>query len=288
MNENTHPLFSVFKDEHFIDLTIYQYGYEKCKPLHSFGPYIRNHYLFHYIISGKGMLKANDEKENVQDFHLGSDCGFIIEPNYVNTYSADKYDPWEYVWIEFGGLRAKECIEAAGVSHKNPVYIPDTKAHGDELKREMLGFVGRINSSSMEQIGHLYLFLDQLIKYSSTRRQQQGGKMSEFYAKEIISYIEGNYEQNITVEDMAKRCKLDRSYFGKVFKSVIGQSPQEFLIQYRMAKAAEFLTTTTYPIGQIGSMVGYPNALHFSRAFKSIYGMSPREYRQVRKLVDKS
>lgn len=288
MNENSQPLFSVFKDEHFIDLTIYQYGYEKCKPLHSFGPYIRNHYLFHYIISGKGMLKANDEKENVQDFHLGSDCGFIIEPNYVNTYSADKYDPWEYVWIEFGGLRAKECIEAAGVSYKNPVYIPDTKVHGDELKREMLGFVSRINSSSMEQIGHLYLFLDQLIKYSSTRRQQQGGKMSEFYAKEIISYIEGNYEQNITVEDMAKRCKLDRSYFGKVFKSVIGQSPQEFLIQYRMAKAAEFLTTTTYPVGQIGSMVGYPNALHFSRAFKSVYGMPPREYRQVRKLVDKS
>lgn len=288
MNENSQPLFSVFKDEHFIDLTIYQYGYEKCKPLHSFGPYIRNHYLFHYIISGKGMLKANDEKENVQDFHLGSDCGFIIEPNYVNTYSADKYDPWEYVWIEFGGLRAKECIEAAGLSYKNPVYIPDTKVHGDELKREMLGFVSRINSSSMEQIGHLYLFLDQLIKYSSTRRQQQGGKMSEFYAKEIISYIEGNYEQNITVEDMAKRCKLDRSYFGKVFKSVIGQSPQEFLIQYRMAKAAEFLTTTTYPVGQIGSMVGYPNALHFSRAFKSIYGMPPREYRQVRKLVDKS
>lgn len=232
------------------------------------------------------MLRANDERENVETYYLEGDRGFIIEPDYVNTYSADKYDPWEYIWIEFGGLRAKECIEAAGVSHKQPVYIPDTKAHGDELKKDMFDFIKRINSSSMEQIGYLYLFLDKFIRYSSARRQQQGGKMSEFYAKEIISYIEGNYEQNITVEDMAKRCKLDRSYFGKVFKSVIGQSPQEFLIQYRMAKAAEFLTTTTYPIGQIGNMVGYPNALHFSRAFKSVYNMSPREYRQSRRLAD--
>lgn len=45
--------FSIFKDEHYIDLTIMQYGFEQCKPLHSFGPYVRNNYLFHYVVSGK-------------------------------------------------------------------------------------------------------------------------------------------------------------------------------------------------------------------------------------------
>ena len=48
----TNHLFSVFQDERFMDLTIYQYGYEKCEPLHSFGPYVRNNYLVHYVISG--------------------------------------------------------------------------------------------------------------------------------------------------------------------------------------------------------------------------------------------
>ena len=62
--------FSIFRDEHFIDLTIMQYGYEKCSPLHSFGPYVRNNYLFHFIISGKGYLRANDEKDHMQEFAL--------------------------------------------------------------------------------------------------------------------------------------------------------------------------------------------------------------------------
>ena len=38
---------NVLLDERFMDLNIYQYGYEKCQPLHSYGPFIRNNYLFH-------------------------------------------------------------------------------------------------------------------------------------------------------------------------------------------------------------------------------------------------
>ena len=79
-------LFSVFQDERFMDLTIYQYGYEKCEPLHSFGPYVRNNYLFHYVMSGKGCLHANDEAGNTTYYEIEAGNGFIIEPGYVNTY----------------------------------------------------------------------------------------------------------------------------------------------------------------------------------------------------------
>ena len=68
---------------------------------------------------------------------------------------------------------------------------------------------------------------------------------------------------------------------------MVGQSPQEFLIRYRMAKAADALIIDNDSIGDVGASVGYPNLLHFSRAFKSIYGMSPREYRQKNKIIDR-
>lgn len=53
-------MFSVFPSENFVDLGLYQFGYEQCEPAHSFGPAVRNHFLFHYIISGTGILMAND------------------------------------------------------------------------------------------------------------------------------------------------------------------------------------------------------------------------------------
>lgn len=80
MSENS---FAVFRDEHFMDLTLYQYGREKCSPLHSFGPFVRNHYLFHYIISGKGVLYANDAQQTPSVYHIRAGCGFLIEPGLV-------------------------------------------------------------------------------------------------------------------------------------------------------------------------------------------------------------
>jgi hypothetical protein len=45
-------LYGIFPNETFVDLSLYQFGYEECDPLHSFGPARRNHFLFHYILSG--------------------------------------------------------------------------------------------------------------------------------------------------------------------------------------------------------------------------------------------
>ena len=101
--------FSVFQDERFVDLNLYQFGWERCEPLHSFGPHIRNHYLFHYIISGKGILHSNGNQ-----YQLQAGMGFLIVPNEVTTYLADEHDPWEYAWIEFDGLSVPGCLNHVG------------------------------------------------------------------------------------------------------------------------------------------------------------------------------
>ena len=101
-------MFSVFPSENFVDLGLYQFGYEQCEPAHSFGPAVRNHFLFHYIISGTGILMANDSHGVTQTYHVKSGQGFMIFPGQINTYISDEKLPWEYTWIEFDGLRAKE------------------------------------------------------------------------------------------------------------------------------------------------------------------------------------
>ena len=177
-------------------------------------------------------------------------------------------------------------MEEAGLSNDHPVFHPVSDTAADKLRDEMLRLTQYPdNSRPLGIIGQLYLIMDALIQGSSNKKRLQGGKLSRFYAQEALSFIEQNYTLPITVEDMANRCNLDRSYFGKVFKDMIGQSPQDFLIRYRMSKATSLLTSTSLSIGDISVQVGYPNQLHFSRAFRNIYGMSPRQYRQQNKLL---
>ncbi|MCI8817819.1 MAG: AraC family transcriptional regulator [Oscillibacter sp.] len=280
--------FSVFPNENFLDLRLYQYGWEQCAPLHSFGPYVRNHYLFHYVISGRGHLDNKDQDGVRRDYELEADQGFLICPGQISTYVADKDQPWKYVWVEFDGLRVSEYLESAGLDWVQAVYRPQSPAQGQHVRDIMLYMAEHSDASSLHLMGHLFLFLDGLIQTSSTRRALHGVQLKDFYMQEAINYMEHNYQRELSVEELADVCKLNRSYFSKIFKESMGCPPQEFLIRLRLSKAADMMKGTSKSIGSIAIRCGYPNQLHFSRAFKKRYGVSPREWRarnqiQVRK-----
>ena len=137
----------------------------------------------------------------------------------------------------------------------------------------------RVCSPASPFTGHLCLFLDALLQSSATRRGLGGSQLQDFYIQEAITYMERNYQRELTMEELADACKLHRSYFSKLFKDKMGCPPQEFLIRLRMSKAAEQMKTTRNSIGDIAALCGYPNQLHFSRAFTKRFGVSPREWR---------
>ncbi len=277
-------IFSIFPNETFVDLGLYQFGWEKCFPSHSFGPAARNHFLFHYVISGTGELRANDSKGVTQTYQIKSGQGFMIFPGQITTYTADQNLPWEYAWLEFDGLRVKEAIEIAGISVDQPVYHAKLKDLREEMMKEMMYIIHNKDASSFHLIGHLYLFMDYLTRSAAFLNMPKGSKLQDFYIKEALSFIEQNFQNDISVEDIASTCGLNRSYFGKIFKNAVGKSPQEFLLNYRMVKATELLKLTQLSIGDISNAVGYDNQLHFSRAFKNIYGISPREWRKQNRI----
>lgn len=271
--------FSIFPNVNFLDFRLFQYGWEQCAPLHSFGPFVRNHFLFHYVLSGYGQLDATDKDGVTRKYQLSPGQGFLIFPNQITTYSAREDLPWKYVWLEFDGLRVAEYIEQSGLSLDQPIYRPVTPEQGQQLGQTMLYITEHSDQSPLHLVGHLCLFLDGLMQSSASRKELSGGQLRDYYIQEAVNFMEQNYMRDLTVEEIAKVCGLNRSYFSKLFRDVMGCPPQEFLIRLRLSKAADQLKGTDSPIGVIAARCGYPNQLHFTRAFHKRYGLSPREWR---------
>ena len=184
--------FGVFQNDKNIDLTIFQYGWEQCVPLHSYGPARRNHYLFHFIFSGKGYLSSNDSSGNTHLYRLEACQGFLICPSQVNTYYADENLPWEYAWVEFDGVKAMEFMEMAGLDYDHPVYRVKKREFASLIRDEIMDIVDNPGQSPIYQIGHLYLLFDRLIQCSAAAKASPAGKMKDFYIKEAISFVEQN------------------------------------------------------------------------------------------------
>lgn len=265
--------FHVFQDERFVDLNLYQFGWERCAPLHQFGPAVRNHFLFHYIISGKGKLETAG-----QGFHIEAGQGFLLCPDQISTYYADRNDPWTYTWIEFDGLRARECMTLAGLSETQPIYSPIA---GDNLIHQLIiQLLDNAEKAPLRLIGVGMILLDEIVQTSKTKITAGNKRLRDFYMKEATTFIDANFQRDVSIEEIAQACGLNRSYFGRLFKDTMGESPQQFLLHYRMSKAAELLKASQISIAEVGCSVGYENQLHFSRAFKNVFGISPMEYRR--------
>lgn len=275
-------IFYVLQNQTFVDLCIYQFGYAQKDPLESWGPAIRSHYLFHYVISGCGTLQATDENGVDQTYHIRSNQGFLIVPEQITTYTADKEQPWEYTWIEFDGMHAKEALMLSGLSISNPIYRSSEKHYSEKLKESMLYIANHPKETPFNLLSHLYMFMDCLMRSSASRTTPSSVGMSTYYLGWALSYIAQNFQNDISVSDIAESCKIHRNYLCKIFREQMGVSPQKFLITYRMKKAEQLLGTTGLSVKDIGNAVGYPNQLHFSRAFKNVYGMPPTQWRKER------
>lgn len=81
-----------------------------------------------------------------------------------------------------------------------------------------------------------------------------------------------------TVESLASRAGMSRSSFAARFRALVGTSPMDYLIRWRMAVAGERLATGREPISAIALSVGYESEASFSTAFKRIMGAAPRRY----------
>ena len=235
----------------FEDISPLFFGHESCASLHSFGPYVRDYYLVHFCLAGRGVLEDKYGRHEISAGEL-----FVIRPGEVTLYSADRLDPWEYIWIAFKGRRAEMFDFGASVI----AYPEDTVERLCEL-------IDSEMRSAYAYLGIIYELIHRLfpdIEEAPDRLAM------------IKRYIKYNYMKPITIAELSSAFGLERSYMFRIFKRRYGVGVKEFITKTRMEKATAFLKEG-YSVSETSHMVGYADVFNFSKAYKRYFGISPSQ-----------
>ena len=262
----------------YSDLKVYQYGYEECAPNHSYGPANRDHFLLHFISSGKGTFRSKNKS-----YALSAGQGFLICPGIVTSYSADENEPWTYSWIGFSGTNAEYYLSRAGLSSENPVFSYENTEEFHKIFAELLLLDRNKISDQVRMIGYIYMLLALMMENSLTLALEGKAFFSskEEYVKNAVLYLQTNFSRKVTVQETADYLGLNRSYLGVIFKEITGLTPQEFLVDFRIDKAKKLLLDKSMSIGDVSRSVGYDDPLTFSKLFKKKVGISLNSYRKT-------
>ncbi|MCK9411029.1 MAG: AraC family transcriptional regulator [Prolixibacteraceae bacterium] len=104
--------------------------------------------------------------------------------------------------------------------------------------------------------------------------------MLKYNIQAILLYIQNNLEQNITVDELACIACFSKDHFSRVFKTIIGLAPCDYIISKRIERAQFLLLTTHLSHSQIIDQTGFRSISYFSRIFKKQTSISPAQYRK--------
>ncbi|MBP3921462.1 MAG: AraC family transcriptional regulator [Ruminiclostridium sp.] len=95
----------------------------------------------------------------------------------------------------------------------------------------------------------------------------------------ITEYIDSHISEGVTVEEIARECRMSYSYFAKKFLQVYGKTCKEYIEEIRLYKVEELLLFTDFDLTYISNETGYSDCSHMIKSFKKYKGVTPKRFR---------
>jgi AraC family transcriptional regulator, L-rhamnose operon transcriptional activator RhaR len=243
------------------------------------------------VFDGEGTHYTSNEK-----YHIRQGDVFLIKPGtkhaYGNTknlklinllYLPDKLKLSSYDLNNSPGYHAFFEVEPAMRKQhgfKSRLHLSSGKL--EYIKKLINSIDKELNSDKPEALFMAVSYFMQIIgfiarSYTKTEVPEQ---MDILYLSEVISYIETNYQHNISIANLAKKASMSEITLYRMFKKAFNISPINYIISVRISRAQEMLNNSKLNISEIARETGFSDSNYFSRAFKKLTGVSPRLYRK--------
>lgn len=208
------------------------------------------------------------------------------------TYSAPgTASRWSYLFVDLGQL-LQPYVSAADLRSQNLLTSVQHRLHfilGNKENPAIFSLVAGI-VEEMKQKRSYYeltvrgLFLAFLTELARTKEAQDGKSddprpENALVIAPALERIRCHYMEDFPMDDLAALCGLSPTHFRRLFSSVMGSSPLEYLITTRIRNGADRLRMSEDSILSVSEEVGFHSLSSFNRHFLAIMGQTPREWR---------
>lgn len=222
--------------------------------------------LITHIIRGSFSFLVNGQEMTVKAGETA-----VIDCFHPHIYYTD--DSFEAYWLHINGSNTEEIFNELTNRFGNAVKYDNI------IETQIKDIYNSIKNNQNIGDSRMSLKIYQLI--TSLFSTNENSKTKNSIIQKSIDYINQNYHNRLSVEDIAGHINMSSSQFSRQFKKQIGTSPYDYLLGTRLTKAKELLKNTSLPISEISYHTGFANESNFIYFFKKHEGISPLKFRNL-------
>jgi len=243
-----------------------------------------SHYEILYIPDGERILVAEKSK-----YSLNRNCIALVPPYTLHrTLKSSEYtrEYYKKYLINFtrdfvAKISMAMDIDIFAAFQQNIILIQfDNEEETEFVKNTMVQMLKYNNTGNLYDEQMFRVLLCGLLTFLAKKTSKETIYNESVVTDKIVAYMENNFEENITLETLAKQFFISKYEISRMFTKNVGISFVEYLTRIRIENSKKLLQETTLSITQISELTGFHSSSNFARVFKKLTGISPMSYRK--------
>jgi len=189
-----------------------------------------------------------------------------VSEKYVKEVTSTKVPP--YIVMSIDNIREKQIIDCV---------VNSVRANSkDENGEKVFGHELEIKALMYKLLMHLALRVQNMENPLSSASKKKLETM-----RRMTGFVQKNYAEKITLDDIAEAGIVCRSQACELFKRYMNKTPIEYLNDYRITKSTDLIAHTNMSITEISLACGFESSSYFTELFHRRMEMTPRDYRNM-------
>ena len=220
----------------------------------------------------------------------------MIKPNQIHKTSMAGESYHNRILLQIKGQVMEPFLKASGMGGMDAVYVEDAMILSipEEERKDVEGLLLQIWKEIQERqrqyevgvklkLTELFLVLIRCQKKSSFLGENQKVQTWKHQkVHEVADYLLNHPETDESLEELARRFYISKSYLSRIFRQVTSFTVNEYKNINRIKKSQQLLLHSSYSVTEISVLLGFENLTYYERVFKKYTGMTPLKYRKIK------